>query len=90
MNMIKRWVLAIALMLSAITTNAQYDIDQFFYRGRQFLIDGKYANAIDNFNILVQLDSTLYDAYYFRGIAKSIIRQCVYGGACGYAREQTL
>ena len=70
MDTIKKWTLSFALFLCAISASAQYDIDQFFFRGRQLLIDGKYASAIDNFNILVQLDSTLYDAYYFRGIAK--------------------
>lgn len=70
MNKIQKYILLIALMFCSVSAGAQYDIDQFFFRGRQFLIDGKYANAIDNFNILVQLDSTLYDAYYFRGIAK--------------------
>ncbi len=54
----------------SVLSFAQYDIDQFFYRGRQFLIDGKYTAAIDNFNTLTRLDSTLYDAYFFRGIAK--------------------
>jgi len=34
------------------------------------LIDGKYASAIDNFNMLARLDTTSYDAFLFRGIAK--------------------
>lgn len=61
------WVLA---LLAPVKGFAQYDIDQFFLRGRQLLIDGKYSSAIDNFNTLVRIDSTLYDAYFFRGIAK--------------------
>ncbi|MBR7157605.1 MAG: tetratricopeptide repeat protein [Bacteroidales bacterium] len=67
---IKRYILFFLFFALAIGANAQYDINQFFFRGRQFLIDGKYANAIDNFNVLVRLDSTLFEAYYFRGIAK--------------------
>ncbi len=71
MNIFKKHILVLALLcISAIYATAQYDIDRFFLRGRQYLIDGKYATAIDNFNTLVHLDSTLYDAYYFRGIAK--------------------
>ena len=66
----KRYILVLTMLVVAFGATAQYDINQFFFRGRQFLIDGKYANAIDNFNVLVRLDSTLYDAYYFRGIAK--------------------
>ena len=61
------WVLASLVPARGF---AQYDIDQFFLRGRQLLIDGKYSSAIDNFNTLVRIDTTLYDAYFFRGIAK--------------------
>lgn len=67
---IKKLLLSAAMCCFAVLSFAQYDIDQFFYRGRQFLIDGKYTAAIDNFNTLTRLDSTLYDAYFFRGIAK--------------------
>lgn len=67
---IKKLLLSVAMCCFAVLSFAQYDIDQFFYRGRQFLIDGKYTAAIDNFNTLTRLDTTLYDAYFFRGIAK--------------------
>ena len=49
---------------------AQYDKDVFFMRGRQALSEGKYARAIENFNVLSQLDSTDYWTFFFRGIAK--------------------
>ena len=49
---------------------AQYDQDAFFMRGRRALADGKYAQAIENFNILAQLDTSDYWNYFFRGIAK--------------------
>lgn len=39
-------------------------------RGRQALSDGKYAFAIENFNILTRLDTTDYWSFFFRGIAK--------------------
>ncbi len=39
---------------------AQYDKDVFFMRGRQALADGKYALAIENFNVLSRLDTTDY------------------------------
>ena len=70
MDTLRKFVLVLVLLVSGVAANAQYDIDQFFARGRQMLIDGKYANAIENFNILTRLDSTLYEAYFFRGIAK--------------------
>ena len=49
---------------------AQYDKDVFFMRGRRALADGKYAQAIENFNVLAQLDTADYWTFFFRGIAK--------------------
>ena len=49
---------------------AQYDKEVFFMRGRRALADGKYSMAIENFNILSQLDTTDYWTFFFRGIAK--------------------
>ena len=49
---------------------AQYDKDVFFMRGRHALADGKYALAIENFNVLSQLDTADYWTFFFRGIAK--------------------
>jgi len=49
---------------------AQYDKDVFFFRGRTALQDGRYAQAIENFNVLARLDSTDYWNFFFRGIAK--------------------
>jgi len=50
--------------------HAQYDKDMFYYRGRRALADGKYAQAIENFNVLTQLDTADYWTFFFRGIAK--------------------
>lgn len=63
-------ILFIVAFLSGCNLFAQYDLDHFYYCGRQSLIDGKYPQAIENFNILSKLDSTMYEAYFFRGIAK--------------------
>jgi tetratricopeptide (TPR) repeat protein len=60
----------VALFLCILPVRAQYDRQMFLNRGRQALIDGKYALAIENFNILSRLDTTEYNAYFFRGIAK--------------------
>ena len=49
---------------------AQYDKDVFYYRGRSALAEGKYAQAIENFNVLTQLDTADYWTFFFRGIAK--------------------
>lgn len=49
---------------------AQYDKDVFYMRGRNALAEGKYALAIENFNVLSQLDTSAHLTYFFRGIAK--------------------
>ena len=67
----KKFLLAIALLLFGATFSyAQYDKDVFMSRGRQALSDGRYALAIENFNVLARLDTTDYWSFFFRGIAK--------------------
>ena len=69
--MFKKGLIFLALTFAPIwSAFAQYDLDHFYYSGRQSLIDWKYAQAIESFNILSMLDSTVYEAYFFRGIAK--------------------
>ena len=67
----KKFLLTIGLLLLGATfASAQYDKDVFMWRGRQALSDGKYAQAIENFNVLARLDTTDYWSFFFRGIAK--------------------
>lgn len=65
-------IIVICLLILAGTAElkAQYDKDVFFMRGRHALSEGKYSLAIENFNILSQLDTTDHWTYFFRGIAK--------------------
>ena len=60
----KGFTILLLLVVSLGTARAQYDLDHFYYNGRQSLIDGKYAQAIESFNILAHLDSTVYEAYF--------------------------
>lgn len=66
----KKTLAAILIFLASATAFAQYDRDVFFLRGRTALQDGKYALAIENFNILARLDTADYWNFFFRGIAK--------------------
>ena len=72
MGILKKYMLAAVLLLSVTAGRlyAQYDKDVFFFRGRQALSEGKYARAIENFNVLARLDTTDYWTFFFRGIAK--------------------
>ena len=57
-------------MVLPVKAHAQYDKDVFSFRGRTALQDGRLSEAISNFNILAQLDSTDYWTFFFRGVAK--------------------
>ena len=72
MHKLLKHIVVVILLLSCGSREAcaQYDKDVFFFRGRQALADGKYAQAIENFNILLQLDQSDYWTCFFRGIAK--------------------
>ncbi len=63
-------VVCLLLMAGLQDLRAQYDKDIFYMRGRKALSDGKYALAIENFNVLSQLDTTDHWTFFFRGIAK--------------------
>lgn len=71
MKFMKRfYIIAVLLFCCLQAADAQYDRDVFYFRGRNSLSDGKYADAIENFNILARLDTTDYWTFFFRGIAK--------------------
>ncbi len=63
-------VMLLLLGAGAVDVRAQYDKDVFFMRGRRALADGRYSMAIENFNVLSQLDTADYWTFFFRGIAK--------------------
>ena len=68
---LKHLVLICVLLFGALLqAGAQYDKDVFMMRGRQAIADGKYALAIENFNVLAQLDTSYHWTFFFRGIAK--------------------
>lgn len=66
----KRSALVLILLLSTALSWAQYDKDVFMFRGRQALSDGRYADAISQFNVLARLDTTDCWVYFYRGISK--------------------
>ena len=72
MRRVVRHFVAVCVLLVTcmVQLYAQYDKDMFYYRGRTALADGKYAQAIENFNVITQLDTADYWTFFFRGIAK--------------------
>jgi len=68
--LMKSKLLFLLLLLVGPSALAQYDKDVFSFRGRTALQDGRLGEAVSNFNILAQLDSTDYWTFFYRGIAK--------------------
>lgn len=63
-------VTAVLLLSSYARLGAQWDQDVFSYRGRKALQEGRYASAIESFNVVARLDTSDYWNFFFRGIAK--------------------
>ena len=64
-------ILLTAVLLSlSLQAWGQYDKDVFSFRGRTALQDGRLSEAVANFNILAQLDTSDYWTFFYRGIAK--------------------
>lgn len=58
------------ICLHEMSSFGQWDKDVLEFRGRLALQDGKYAQAIEQFNILAQMDTNAYWTFFYRGIAK--------------------
>lgn len=63
-------LLVVFLLTHLPDVYAQYDKDVFSMRGRLALSDGKYADAINQFNIVAVLDTADFWNFFYRGIAK--------------------
>lgn len=71
MRNLARHILVVVLLLAGtLSLHAQYDKDVFSMRGRLALSDGKFAQAIEHFNVLARLDTTDHMTFFYRGIAK--------------------
>ena len=65
-----RFITILFAFLLPLAAHAQYDKDVFSFRGRSALQEGRLNEAVANFNVLAQLDSTDYWTFFYRGIAK--------------------
>lgn len=74
-------LLTLACLLLGGKATAQINKEYFFARGTNELIEHRYAAAIGYFNVLIKVDTTLYDAYFRRAIAKYSLSD--YLGAMG-------
>ena len=74
MHKVLKSVFSVCLLLLAGVSelSAQYDKDVFYMRGRIALSEGKYASAIENFNILSQLDTADHWTFFSGALPNTI------------------
>ncbi len=54
----------------AESARAQLNKPYFFYLGREYIIAGRYREAIDALNMLLRTETKEYEGYFLRGVAK--------------------
>lgn len=62
--------LLLFLVLGSLEVSAQLNKNYFFWVGRSYIIDNKFRDAIETLNVLLKVDTTAYEGYFLRGIAK--------------------
>lgn len=58
------------VFLLCTEAHAQLDRNYFFMRGSDYIVSGRYREAIDALNILLRSDSRSSEGYFLRGVAK--------------------
>lgn len=51
-------------------SKAQFNKAYFFYKGEELISKGNYADAIPFLNTLLNVDSTIHEAWFLRGVAR--------------------
>ena len=66
----KKYVLLLFAALCTVTADAQLNRQYFYFRGREHIVAGRYREAIESLNVLLRLNPSAYEGYFFRGVAK--------------------
>ena len=66
----KKYILLLLTALCTITAHAQLNKPYFYTRGRDYIIEGNYRQAIESLNILLRADAKNYEGFFLRGVAK--------------------
>lgn len=72
-NLLKKSIkffIAFVFLLSTITSTAQLNKAYFFYQGQRLISQNKFTEAIGYLNTLIEVDSTIAEGWFLRGIAK--------------------
>jgi len=63
--------LVVVACLVVVSSYGQYNKAWFFWMGRSHLVESRYREAIRIYNAVLRVDPDAYEAYFFRGVAKS-------------------
>ncbi len=68
---IKKWLLVVLVSATfCVDGFAQLNKSYFYTRGREFILEGRYRDAIESLNILLRSQTDEYEGYFLRGVAK--------------------
>ena len=65
-----KYVCIIAFAIISFSATAQLNKAYFYYQGQRLITQDKYTEAIGYLNILIDVDSTLAEGWFLRGVAK--------------------
>lgn len=63
-------ILIAFLLLFSLFAQAQLNKPYFYYRGRDYIVAGRYRDAIESLNILLRNQPDEHEGYFLRGVAK--------------------
>lgn len=63
-------VLTLVGVISSTSTYSQLNKAYFFYKGEEFLSQQRFTEALPYLNTLIGIDSTLFEGWFLRGVAK--------------------
>lgn len=72
-NILKKYIkthLIIAFAIISFSASAQLNKAYFYYQGQRLISQDKYTEAIHYLNTLIEVDSTIAEGWFLRGVAK--------------------
>lgn len=66
----RKIVIFLLLFLCSVSSFGQLNKSYFFFKGREYIIAGRYREAIECLNILLRSEPHEYEGFFLRGVAK--------------------
>ncbi|MFI3294670.1 MAG: tetratricopeptide repeat protein [Rikenellaceae bacterium] len=67
----KKRLLILLILLSGVSNlYAQLNKSYFYYRGRNYIVQEQYREAIESLNVLLRVEPKEFEGYFLRGVAK--------------------